>query len=254
MAHKLYFDNKSTYNLTADDKAATFDGSSGLFVLADDGSDYVTNESRVTDRSVASAVSNMAADDALLFDFGASTTMDFMAVHVEADVATNIQILRSAATTGDTTSVSLITDDLTAGWNVFDFTSVSSRYWSLRVSDAFAPTEIFFGTALNLPIDGAGITIDKPYNTFIASTYNNAEFSNKVDTELRTWSIDIPILTSDDKTELENLITNYKNLYKFIYYDETSYHNVRLSKPLTFNQIASNTYSTTLALHEQSTA
>ena len=30
MAHKLYFDNKSTYNLTADDKAATFDGSSGL--------------------------------------------------------------------------------------------------------------------------------------------------------------------------------------------------------------------------------
>lgn len=101
-----------------------------------------------------------------------------------------------------------------------------------------------------MPVSGDGITISKPYNSFIASTYNNTEFSNKIDTDLRTWQLKIPLLTESDKTALESLQSDYKNLYTFVYYDESEYHTVRLGKPLTFNQVATNTYSTSITLQE----
>lgn len=252
MAHKLYFDNKKTHTLTADDKEATFDVGSGLFVLADDGSDYVTNESRVTDRSITSAVSNMAVNDALLFDFGEDKTIDFVAVYVASDTSTNIQVLTSSSTTGNTTSTSLITTDLTTGWNFFEFSAATSRYWTLRASDSFAPTEIYFGEVFK--VGTLDINVTKPFNSFVASSYNNIEFSNKVDTELRTWTMNIPLLTDNDKSLLELLISDYSNLYKFVYYDESTYHNVRLVQAPTFNQIATNTFSTTLILQEESSA
>jgi len=75
-------------------------------------------------------------------------------------------------------------------------------------------------------------------------------YTNKIDTELREWTISIPIVTEANKTSLELLQTNYKNLYTFVYYDESTYHTVRLAKPFTFNQIATNTYSTTITLKE----
>jgi hypothetical protein len=252
MAHKLYFDNKKTHTLTADDKASTFDSGSALFVLADDGSDYITNEARVTDRSIATAVSNMGANDALLFDFGESKTIDFIAVYVASDTSTNIQVLTSAATTGNTTSTSLITTDLTTGWNFFEFTAASSRYWTLRASGSFAPTEVYFGEVYN--IGSLDIKITKPFNSFVASSYDNTEYSNKIDTELRTWEINIPLVTDSDKSLLELLISDYANLHKFVYYDESSYHNVRLIKAPSFNQVATNAFSTSLTLKEESSA
>lgn len=252
MAHKLYFDNKKTHTLTADDKAATFDAGSALFVLSDDGSDYVTNEARVTDRSIATAVSNMGTNDALLFDFGEDKTIDFVAIYVASNTSTNIQVLTSAATTGNTTSTSLITTDLTTGWNFFEFTAATSRYWTLRASGTFAPTEIYFGEVFK--VGTLEIDIIKPFNSFVASSYNNVEYSNKIDTELRNWEINIPLLTSDDKSLIDLLISDYSNLYKFVYYDESTYHNVRLIQAPKFNQVATNTFSTTLILQEESSA
>ena len=111
-------------------------------------------------------------------------------------------------------------------------------------------TQIYLGTVLELPISGDGITIEKPYNSFVASTYNNTAFANKIDTELRKWSLQVPILPEADKTTLETLISVHKNTRSFVYYDESSYHHVRLAKPLTFNQVATNAYSTTITLQE----
>ena len=62
------------------------------------------------------------------------------------------------------------------------------------------------------------------------------------------------MLTDDDKTQLELLQTNYSNLHTFVYYDDLAYHTVRLTKAITFNQVATNTYSATLILKEESSA
>jgi hypothetical protein len=55
----------------------------------------------------------------------------------------------------------------------------------------------------------------------------------------------------DITTDLELLISDYSNLYTFVYYDESEYHTVRLARPLTFNQVATNTYSTNIRLREE---
>ena len=86
----------------------------------------------------------------------------------------------------------------------------------------------------------------------MGSTYNNTEFSNKIDTELRKWTLQLPIVTESHKTSLEALQSDYSNLFTFVYYDESAYHTVRLANPLVFNQVATNTYSTTITLQESS--
>jgi hypothetical protein len=251
MAHKLLFDNVSTRSATLNDGTVSFNSETEVYSFAD--GTTITNEDRVIDRNFTNAITNFASGDALQFDFGSAKTIDFVALYFNAAETDSIRIHYDDAATGNTTEFNAFTDNYAVGWNIRTFTSTSARYWIVGAASGTVDgiTEIFFGSALELPVDGAGITIDKPYNSFIGSTYNNTEFSNKIDTELREWTLQLPIITESDKTDLELLISDYSNLYTFVYYDESEYHTVRLARPLTFNQVATNTYSTNIRLREE---
>ena len=260
MAHKLLFDNVSTRSATLNDGLVTENTETEVFSFADATS--ITNESRAIDRNFTNAISSFGTgtqsgtdfpeNDALQFDFGSAKTIDFVALYFNAAETDSIRIHYDDAATGNTTEFNAFTDDYAVGWNIRTFTATSKRYWIVSAGSGTVDgiTEIFFGSALELPVDGAGITIEKPYNSFVSSTYNNTEFSNKIDTELRKWTLQLPIITESDKTSLESLQSDYSNLYTFVYYDESTYHTVRLAKPLTFNQVATNTYSTSITLQE----
>lgn len=266
MAHKLYFDNVGTSTATLNDGTLTpgtdnAGNPNDVYTFSD--TNTITNESRATDRNTVNAMTGFSKNvnsetgastiDSLQFDFGASKAIDFVALFFNAAETDSIGVHHDDAATGVVTNVGTFTADFTTKWNIRSFTQASNRYWHISaMSNTVAGiTEIFFGAnPLELPISGDGITIAKPYSSFVGSTYNNTEFSNKIDTELRTWQLSIPILTELDKTALESLQSDYKNLYTFVYYDESEYHTVRLGKPLTFNQVATNTYSTSITLQE----
>ena len=260
MAHKLLFDNVSTRSSTLNDGLVTENTETEVFSFADATS--ITNESRAIDRNFTNAMTSFGTgtqsgtdfpeNDALQFDFGSAKTIDFVALYFNAAETDSIRIHYDDAATGNTQEFNAFTDDYAVGWNIRTFTATSKRYWIVEAASGTVDgiTEIFFGSALELPIDGAGITIEKPYNSFVASTYNNTEFANKIDTELRKWSLQVPILTDSDKTSLETLMSVHKNTRSFVYYDESSYYSVRLAKPLTFNQVATNAYSTSITLQE----
>ena len=186
------------------------------------------------------------------FDFGASKAIDFVALFFNAAETDSIRVSHDDAATGAVTLLSNLTADFTTKYNIRSFTQASNRYWYVEATSGTLAgvTEIFFGTALDLPIDGNSITTQVPFSSFKSSTYNNTEFTNKIDTELREWTISLPIITEANKTSLELLQSNYSNLHTFVYYDESAYHTVRLAKPFAFNQIATNTYSTTITLKE----
>ncbi len=265
MAHKLYFDNVGTSTATLNDGVFS-EGTSGggtpngVFTFSD--ASTITNESRATDRNTTDVITNFSRTtnsetgavtrDALQFDFGASKAIDFVALFFNAAETDSIGVHHDDASTGEVTNIDTFTADFTTKWNIRSFTQASNRYWHVAAISGAVDgiTEIFFGTEFVLPIGGDSITTQVPFNSFVSSTYNNTEFSNKIDTELREWTISIPIVTEANKTSLELLQTNYKNLYTFVYYDESTYHTVRLAKPFTFNQIATNTYSTTITLKE----
>ena len=265
MAHKLYFDNVGTSTATLND---------GVFVAGTDNvgnpndvytfsdASTITNESRATDRNTTNAITSFSrvtnsetgaiTRDSLQFDFGASKAIDFVALFFNAAETDSIGVHHDDGATGVVTNVGTFTADFTSKWNIRSFTLASNRYWHVAaISGAVVGlTEIFFGTALDLPIDGNSITTRVPFSSFKSSTYNNTEFTNKIDTELREWTISLPIITEANKTSLELLQASYSNLYTFVYYDESAYHTVRLAKPFAFNQIATNTYSTTITLKE----
>jgi len=262
MAHKLYFDNVGTSSATLNDGIlieGIDEAPNGVMSFADAAT--LTNEGRATDRDTINAITSWGSangdngekrNDALQFDFGASKAIDFVALFFNAAETDSIRVSHDDAATGAVTLLSNLTADFTTKYNIRSFTQASNRYWYVEATSGTLAgvTEIFFGTALDLPIDGNSITTQVPFSSFKSSTYNNTEFTNKIDTELREWTISLPIITEANKTSLELLQSNYSNLYTFVYYDESAYHTVRLAKPFSFNQIATNTYSTTITLKE----
>ena len=256
MAHKLYYDNVGSYSATIADGTVTTDGEL-LTQSFSASSNTITNESAISDGDTNVVISSFGTTDAIQFNFGSAKTINRVAVHFNAVETGTLRILHDSAASGTLSVNQTITDNFTAGWNIISLTSQSMQYWIIESEDSTISTiteAMFFHTTdngLELPIDGAGVTINEPYNTFTGSTYNNTEFTNKVDDTYKNWQLKIPLLTESDKTTLETIQSTHSNLYPFLYYDESSYHTVRLSKPLVFNQVATNTYSTTLSLQGQ---
>tara|TARA_A100001201_G_scaffold143754_1_gene147226 strand:+ start:6399 stop:7157 length:759 start_codon:yes stop_codon:yes gene_type:complete len=251
MAHKLYFDSAATRDSTLTDGTI---GNPAQDVYSFSAGSTISNEDRAIDLQLTANVTSFSgsANDALQFDLGSAKTVDFMAIYFQGTEVDNLRVHADDASSGETAVQHAFTDDFSAGWNIASFTQASYRYWIVEATSGFlSPAEIFFGEALTLPIDGNSITINKPFNSFIASSYNNMEYSNKIDNEAREWTIQLPIITEENKTSLELLQSYDINLYTFLYYDDSEYHTVRLAKPLRFNQVAINTYSTTITLREE---
>ena len=255
MAHKLYFDNVGTRTSTLNDGTISEDNESGAFSFAN--STSLTNEERAIDFDLIAAITSWSTatreGDALQFNLGSAKSVNFASIYYTAADTDALRIHYDDAASGVTNELSTFTQDYAVGWNILNLPATySAQYWILEAAagTAVGISEIVFGKAFDIPISGDGITIAKPYSSFIASSYNNTEFSNKIDTELRTWTLQIPLVTEADKTELEAFQTIYKNLYTFVYYDESAYYTVRLGAPVSFNQVATNVYSTTLTLKE----
>ena len=251
MAHKLYFDNAGTRDATLTDGTIS-NPSVGVYNFTSGST--LSNEERAIDLELTANVTSFSgsANDALQFNLGSAKTVNFMALYFQNTEADNLRVHADNASSGGTTVQHEFTNDFSAGWNIALFTQADYQYWIVEATSGFlSPAAVFFGEALILPIDGNSITINKSFNSFIASSYNNVEFSNKVDNEAKVWTIQLPIITESDKTSLELLQTNYSNLHTFVYNDGTDNHTVRLIKPLQFNQVAINTYSTTLTLREE---
>lgn len=251
MAHKLYFDSAATRDCTLTDGTI---GNPAQDVYSFSAGSTISNEDRAIDLELTANVTSFSgsANDALQFDLGSAKTVDFMAIYFQGTEVDNLRVHADDASSGETAVQHAFTDDFSAGWNIASFTQASYQYWILEATSGFlSPAEVFFGEAFTLPIDGNSITINKPFNSFIASSYNNTEYSNKIDNEAREWTIQLPIITEDNKTLLEILQSYDINLYTFLYYDESEYHTVRLAKPLRFNQVAINTYATTITLREE---
>lgn len=263
MAHKLYYDNVATRSATLTDGKILETGPPENLQYSFSSSDTLTNEERAIDRNFTNAITSFdtgtdggtgnSDNDALQFNLGSAKDVDFMALYFSTAETDSIRIHADDSATGNTTTKHVFTSDFAVGWNICSFAAASYQYWLLEVTSNTLDnlTEVFLGLSLDLPIDGNSITISKPFNSFVASSYNNMEFSNKIDNEARIWDINIPIISSADKTKLEDLQSDYSNLFTFVYYDESEYHNVRLAKPLRFNQVAINTFSTTLSLREE---
>tara|TARA_R110000824_G_scaffold21539_1_gene80439 strand:- start:287 stop:1048 length:762 start_codon:yes stop_codon:yes gene_type:complete len=215
----------------------------------------VTNEHRIKDQSIGHGVSSFDAGDCIRIDFGGalSTASDFMLIyHASADVDDLIIYTASSATA--TGSGAFSDSSSTAGWNLLSFGN-SNRYLFIESSTgAFTGglSEVIIGTKLTFENEpDIGIATQEMFATDINKSYGGVEYANKRHEPQSTWTLNFSNISQTFRNNLASMeadITNYK---KFVYYDDSAYHYVRLDAPIKFTEVAYQRFSASLKLREQ---
>jgi hypothetical protein len=217
----------------------------------------ITDEDRLFDQSLALAVSDVGSNDAIKIDLGSAIAIDALAIYFTAAETSNASLYGSAnADTSSPGSTTAIIANFDAGWTVAATSDVSLRYWALHSTSGTLVnlTEFFIGRKYDFDFEfDLQNTISKKSGSTITTTYSGSEFSTKKHDPITTWSWKWSFITAAMKTSLEALRDNTEqDRFKFVYYDGTDYHWVRMSADsLQFTEVAHNIYSTTMSLTQQ---
>lgn len=229
----------------------------------------VTNETRLTDVSIATAAS-IPQFDAVRFDMGAVISQpDAVAVYANAANTNDVHFFNSSnATTGafGSSDANFITGTsyatLSLGWNVKTGLSnvqggvaAIQRYFYMygNIATQSTITEVMIGNKLdltNVKLTGAeGIN----YGNDLMVSHGGNEFSNQRHGGKKFWNFSLGHCSSTYKASLEAMREAVDGAhYKFLYYDGSAYNYVRMSgDSLRFKEIAYGVYDTTIKLTEQ---
>ena len=228
----------------------------GIYVALDSSFatyDGLTNEFRANDSSITGVVESFALNDTIRFDLGSSKTAGVIALYF-ADSDSDDMKLYAHDTSTDMGTEVVNMPSFSTGWNVFTFSDTSARYWFLRCSVGFIGqlTEVIIGTKYDFDVEpDIGNTLGEEYGTDIMTSYGGQEYANKRHEPKTTWDWNWSFVNSTMKTSLESLNSSVQDHKKFVYYDGTSYNYVRMTKPMAFNEVAYNVFSTSISLKEQ---
>ncbi len=218
-------------------------------------SDTITNESRATDMSISTAITAFGIVNTIRFDLGSSKSADIIALYFSATETSNLTLYAHASSATDAgTSIEVMTSTFTAGWNVFDFSSTSNRYWFLVSTSGNIDnlTEVIIGTKYDFDVNfDLNNKLGEEFGTDVITSYGGNEYACKRHEPKTTWSWNWSYLTSGQKTSLDGLNSSVQDYKKFLYYDGTDYHYVRMTKPMDFTEVAPDIYSTAFSITEQ---
>lgn len=216
----------------------------------------ITDEDRLTDQSIGTAITSMDVEDTIRVDLGSSVACDFVAIYITTAETDNLILYASDSSTDMATAVQTMSATFTANaWNVFNFASNTKRYWFLRASSGAVAglTEMILGIKYTF-----GMTFDlnnrrkRLSGSDIIMSHGENEYSNKKRGLKKTWNWNWGNISSSMTTSLEAMETAIEvDRFKFIYDDETTKHWVRMTKPLDIIEVAPDRFSTPISLREQ---
>jgi len=226
-------------------------------------SSLVTNEERAIDMSISTAITNLDLNDTLQFDVGEDNkdiNADAIAIYFTVDQSTgnNLELYSS----DDATVGTLIAElggaapyaGFPLGWNVYTFDVKNGRYWYLRSNTGTLSgvAEVIIGTKYTFDVNPElNAKTGEEFGTDIITSYGGNEYANKRHEPKTTWDWNWSHILSTQKTALENMNASVQDWKKFLYYDDTNYHYVRMTKPITFTEVAPSVYSANMSLREQ---
>ena len=248
MAKTFYYDSEGLLEATIND--GTFSGAS----WADSAS--MTNEQRLVDQSIATAVSSYNFGDALKINFSSSATLDFLAVYFSASETHNLALYRETATNVFSSVVSL-TPTFPIGWTVGEFSSASSTGWHLAATNGNIDnlTEIIVGSKLEFEFNpDIGIAETNEFGTTINKSIGGVEYAILNHETKNSISLSFSSISETFKDSLQSMESSVQNYKKFIYSENGTtgpFHYVRLDKPMQFKEVSSQRYSVNISLIEQ---
>jgi hypothetical protein len=217
-------------------------------------SDSITNEERLMDDSIAISPTNIDGSDMAMFDFGSAKTMDFVALYFTAEETDNVTIYYSDDGSAVTSHAVYITT-FSTGWTIIDLTEESHRYWAIKFATAGSfdgLAEVIIGNKYDFDVNpDLNASTGAEFGTEVLTSLGGVEYANKRHAPKANWSWNWSSISVAMKTSLETMRDTVQDFKKFVYYDGTNYHYVRLTGGLDFQEIAYQRYSTSIQLREQ---
>ena len=220
-------------------------------------SDTLTSHSRSSDQNIGTTISGVADRDAIEYAVGSSVTADAAAVYFTGDDGVSSGTIMTFFIDNDRTSLpskGTISAVSGAGWAVASLTETTgTKFFTEFNASVSNVSEILIGKKLSFEVEpdvNAQSSID--YNNIKNSSMGGVEYVINVNQGQEVITISFQNISSTFKT---NLITMQDALRgeskKFLYNDGSSFHWVRLDKPMTFTEIADGRFSTQLVLRQQ---
>jgi len=220
-------------------------------------SDTLTTHERANDQNIGTTISGVADRDAIEYAVGSSATADAAAVYFTGDDGVSSGTIMTFFVDTDRASLpskGTISAVSAAGWAVADLTETTgTKFFTEFNGSVTNVSEILIGKKLAFEVEpDVNVQSSIDYENSIQRSLGGVEYALNVNQGQEVITISFQNISSTFKT---NLITMQDALRgeskKFLYNDSSSFHWVRLDKPMTFTEIADGRFSTQIVLRQQ---
>jgi len=217
----------------------------------------ITDHERASDSSIGTIISAVANNDGIQYAVGSSVTANAAAVYFTGDdnissgTSANFHISDNTtigASKGTITAVSA------AGWATTDLTETAgTKFYTIFAGAVTNVSEVLIGSKLSFEVEpDVNIQSSINYENSIQRSLGGVEYALNVNPGQEVTTIGFQNISSTFKTNLTTMQDAIKGeAKKFVWYDGTSFHWVRLDKSMQFNEIADGRFSTQLVLRQQ---
>ena len=220
-------------------------------------SNTLTTHERANDQNIGTTISGVADRDAIEYAVGSSATADAAAVYFTGDDGVSSGTIMTFFIDTDRTSLpskGTISAVSGAGWAVASLTETTgTKFFTEFNGSVTNVSEILIGKKLNFEIEpDVNVQSSINYQNEVQRSFGGVEYALNVNQGQEVITISFQNISSTFKS---NLITMQDALKgeatKFLYNDGSSFHWVRLDKPMTFTEIADGRFSTQIVLRQQ---
>tara|TARA_A100001515_G_scaffold135469_3_gene126428 strand:- start:319 stop:1089 length:771 start_codon:yes stop_codon:yes gene_type:complete len=220
-------------------------------------SDTLTTHERANDQNIGTTISGVADRDAIEYAVGSSATADAAAVYFTGDDDVSSGTIMTFFIDTDRTSLpskGTISAVSGAGWAVADLTETTgTKFFTEFNASVSKVSEILIGKKLNFEVEpDVNVQSSINYQNEVQRSLGGVEYALNINQGQEVITISFQNISSTFKS---NLITMQNSLRgeskKFLYNDSSSFHWVRLDKPMTFTEIADGRFSTQIVLRQQ---
>jgi len=239
-------DNTITEGQMTDSGTPTFSASNTL-----------TSHERSSDQNIGTVISGVADRDAIEYAVGGNATADAVAVYFTGDDGVSSGTIMTFFVDTDRASLpskGTISAVSAAGWAVADLTETTgTKFFTEFNGSVTNVSEILIGKKLAFEVEpDINIQSSINYNNEINTSLGGIEYAINVNPGQEVFTISFQNISNTFKTDLitmqDALLGESK---KFLWYDSTNYHWVRLAKPMAFTEVADDRFSTQLTLRQQ---
>jgi len=217
----------------------------------------ITDHERASDQNIGTIISAVADRDAIEYAVGSSATADAAAVYFTGDDGVSSGTIMTFFVDTDRASLpskGTISAVSGAGWAVADLTETTGNKFFTEFNGSVTNvSEILIGKKLAFEVEpDVNVQSSIDYENSIQRSLGGVEYALNVNQGQEVITISFQNISSTFKA---NLITMQDALRgeskKFLYNDSSSFHWVRLDKPMTFTEIADGRFSTQIVLRQQ---